>query len=1029
MFDSDNLLSTCSGIDATHQIAIYETTNVIEVYIDHKTACPAPGFFTTQWNDGLAIEGIQDASQTVAYTVPGRNNTVWNASNDAWRFTPNGPSIVTINWYKGATQIASGASVQVCPGSNTTYTAEATYTPCAGGTPVVVTDNVNVTLAGALQAAIDSSHNISCFGLNNGSAYAHATTSNAGLAYGWSNGSHNLSISNLSAGIYVFTASDNSGCIRSDTVVITQPTQLTVSVPNVTQTNCAGTGTGTLVASCNGGNYPYGYVWNSAPVQNDSLLDNVTAGNYTVTVIDVSGCTASASGTLTINAGGNTVTLNNPVITNVKCFGGNTGQIIASATGGSGIFNYSWNNGETGNTDTALVASNYAVTVNDGAGCTASATYNVTQPTAVLINAPAIQNIGCGGVAAGSITANASGGTPAYNYNWTQQSNSQSYSGQAIANLPADNYSLTVTDANNCSVTATYQITAVTPLVFTQASTNVSCFGGSNGTATITVFTGTPPYQYNWNGAGNSANAVISTLIAGTATVTVSDANCSATASFVIAQPTQLVITQTGGNVVSCAGGNNGTVTVVATGGTPDYLTGYTYAWSNLQIGTTATGLSAGAITVVVTDSSLCTASATYNITQPTALSLTLTPTDATCYQGANGSVVASSTGGTPPYNYLWNNLQTTATASALLAGTYNCTVTDANGCSATSANVVNEPADMQISISTTAVKCIGDKNGTISVSATGGTPPYNFSATQDFSNFVFATNGVIIGLAVGDYTVVIADNNGCTHTRPAHVNDAIPDDFNTSTDSTSCYGPDYNDGAAHIVATSVVNTPYQFGIDGGPMQVTGDFYNLSAGAHTINAINANGCPNTIPILILEPNPIIVDVVPDTVVLPLGESQQVLVNYLNATNPMYNWTASEGLSCIDCPNPVVSAYKTTDYAITVSMINGTSTCYGTATLHVDVLPHKPVFIPNTFSPNGDGNNDLFQVYGEDIKSVGLKIFNRWGELIYETTNMLTGWDGTYKGQLQQPQVYTYIAEIIFLDDTKQTRKGSMTILR
>ena len=1015
---------SCNSLLTTQQIVLYETTNVIEVNIQDKPTC-------NTWNSGNAVIGLQNIDGTQGITPPGRNTGNWSATNEAWRFTPSGTSIVTVDWFQGATPIGTGATVNVCPSAtSTTYTARATYLPCAGGTPVVVTDDVNVTLAGALQAGIDSSRNVTCFGANNGAAYAYATTTNTGLSYGWSTGQSTLSITGLSPGQYIFTATDASACVRADTVVITQPTQLTTNVPNASQTNCSGTGTGTLIAAASGGTYAYLYNWNSTPVQTDSVLNGVAAGTYNVTVTDSKGCTATASGTLTINTGGNNVTLNNPNITNVSCFGGNNGSITAGATGGSGAYTFTWGGAQSGATISSLVAGQYNVTVDDGAGCTAAGSYNVTQPTQLVINPANITNIGCGGASAGAITANVSGGSPAYTYSWVQQSNSQASSGQTINGLAADNYALTVTDLNSCSATASYTVTSVPALAFTQSQTNVSCFGGSDGTTTITITSGTAPYNYNWNGSGASTNSTLNGASAGITTVTFNDANCSASATFTLTEPAQIVITQVNQTDVSCFGGSDGSITVNATGGSGS---GYNYGWNSnpAQIGATASNLPAGQITVVATDGSFCTASQTYTINEPTQLVATAQATDATCYQAPNGTAIAAASGGTPPYAYQWSDAigQSNQTANGLLAGTYTCTVTDSKGCAASASSVVAEPADMIINTSVTPVRCIGDDNGTISVTATGGTSPYDYSATQDGANFITATNGVIIGLAVGTYTVIVSDDNSCTKTVLVAVPNATIDNFTTAVDSTSCYGTDYNDGAAYITATSIQNGPYQFSIDNGIPQYSGDFYNLSAGAHTITATNINGCTSTIPVVVLEPLPIVVDVVPDTVILPLGSVQQVQVTYLNASNVTYAWTPELGLSCTDCANPLVSPFYRQDYVVTISMVNGTATCYGSATLHADVLDPLPVFVPNSFSPNGDGNNDLFQIYGQGIKTVDLKIFNRWGELVYESNNQFDGWDGTYKGQVQLPQVFTYATKITFLNDKKLDKKGTVTLVR
>lgn len=1022
MYDSNDPSSNCSSTtDATHQIVLYETTNVVEIYIKDKEAC-------TDWIGGKSIEGIQNAAGTVGYAVPGRNNTVWDAHNDAYRFTPSGTSIVTINWFEGANQVGTGVTYQACPSQQTTYTAKATYTPCSGGTPVVVTDNVVVSLSGTLSAGIDSSKNVTCFGANNGAAYAHVNGGTAPINYGWADGSSQLTRTNLSPGTYVFTATDAANCIRADTVIITQPAQMTVNVPDVTQTNCSGSGSGVLAASVNGGFAPYSFAWNSVPVQTDSILDNVAAGTYSVTVTSSGGCTATDNATLTIQAGGNNVTINNPTITNVSCNGGNDGVITTSATGGSGIFTYSWSNTQSGGTINSLIAGAYTVSVNDGAGCTATATYNVTEPTPLVINAPNITNIGCGNNLSGSITANVSGATPAYTYVWSQQSNSQAFSGQTISGLVADTYNLTVTDSKGCSATDVYTVTQVPALTFTQSNTNVSCNGGNDGTATINITAGTAPYSYDWNGTGAQSNSTLSNASAGVVSVTFTDANCSITTTFTITEPSAILITEVSQTPVSCYGGSDGTETISVVGGTPG-LTGYNYLWSNTQTGTTASGLPAGSISVIVTDGNLCTATQSFTITEPTALTASTTAINSTCYQTPNGSVTVNAAGGTVPYSYLWSDAQFTATASNLLAGAYSCTVTDLNGCTVTSFGVVGEPADIILSTSSTAVKCIGDLNGTISASANGGTAPYTFSATLDGVNFSYDNNGLISGLGIGDYTVAATDAAGCTTSIIQNVPNATPDVFTSTTDSTSCYGANYNNGAAHILGLSFQNGPFQFAIDGGGYQYSGDFFNLSAGTHEINAINFNGCVTQVQVVVYEPLPIIVNVNPDSLVLPLGESAAVQVDYLNASGVTYNWTPIIGLSCSDCPNPVINSFLRQDYTVTVSSVNGSSICYGTATLHVDVEPHKPLFIPNSFTPNGDGNNDLFQIFGEDIKVVDLKIFNRWGELVYQSNNQFAGWDGTYKGQMQLPQVFTYTAVVTFLDDKKAEKNGTVTLVR
>ncbi len=1023
MFDSNDPLSNCSSTnDATHQIVLYETTNAIEMYIENKQAC-------TDWNGGLAIMGIQNAGGSSGYAVPGRNCTVWDAQNEGWRFTPTGTSMVTVEWLQGGSVVGTGASYQACPSTSpTTYTARATYLPCAGGTPVVVTDDVVVSLAGTLNAGIDSSRNVSCNGGSNGAVYAHVTGGSAPVNYGWNDGNSSLTRTNLTPGTYILTVSDASGCTRADTVIVTQPAPMNVSVADVTQTNCSGTGSGTLTAVVNGGFAPYSFVWNSIPVQNDSILDNVSAGTYTVTVTSSGGCTATDAGTLTVNTGGNTVTVSPPTITDVSCNGGNDGSITANATGGSGTFSYVWSNGQNSATASALAMGSYTVTINDGAGCTATATYQVAEPTPLIINTPLITNIGCGGNLTGSITADASGGTPAYNYNWTQQSNSQSHIGQTIAGLAADTYVLTVTDGNNCTATATYSVTAVPQLTFTQSFTNATCNGATDGSATINITTGTVPYSYDWNGTGATSNSTTSTG-AGIVNVTVTDVNCTVTATFTISEPSAVMVSQVSLTNVSCFAGNNGSVVVAGSGGSPGAAgDGYTYSWSNGQATETASALTAGTVMVTVTDGNSCTGTASFTLTEPPQLTGNASATNTSCFQTPDGTINCNPSGGTVPYTFLWSDAQISQTATNLVAGVYSCVITDANGCTVNTVGQVGEPSEVLVSGIATQVSCAGANDGSITPSASGGTAPYAFIASQSGTSYPEA-NGVINGLPIGSYILQVTDANGCMNTAQVVVPGAEPDLFITTTDSTSCYGAEYSDGAAHIVGAAIQNGPYQFSINEGNWQYSGDFFNLPAGTHTIRAVNYFGCESTITVIVEQPQPVLASINPDSLTISLGEGTQVTATYQNANNATFMWTPSEGLSCVDCSNPVVSPFVNSDFVVTVSVVNGSSVCSATAGLHVEVEPRKPVYIPNTFSPNGDGNNDVFLVYGEDIKTVDLKIFNRWGELVYKTNNVFAGWDGTYKGQLQNPSVFTYTARITFLNNKEFEQNGSITLLR
>lgn len=914
----------------------------------------------------------------------------------------------TYVWSDGATTAAN----TVTPAATTVYTVTGSD---ANGCTGTATATVNVAAGFTLSDVIT---NVTC---NAGADGSIAITPNGGTApfvYNWSNSNTSPSINGLTAATYTVTVVDNVLCTVTASYAVTEPTAIVFGAPAITDATC-NTG-GSIQVSASGGTGAINFSWSNGAT--GSFVNGLAPGAYTITATDGSLCTATAS--YTVGASANAIIITQQALADVSCNGGSDGAITISTSGGTSAISVTWSTGGTTNTISGLIAGTYSVTATDINGCSSSASYVIAEPTIITFNAPVIQDVLCSTPNSGSITANPTGGNGGYSYSWTQQGSGQTFTGQTISGLGADTYNLTVTDSKGCTATDAYTVNQPAALTFTTAHTDVSCNGGSNGTATVTITNGTPPYAYDWNSTGPQSNNTISGLPAGIVTVTVTDANCNVSASIIVSEPTAVTVSITYQQNVSCNGGSDGELTATANGGTP----GYTYSWSNGSSGANLTALAATAYTVTVADVNNCTAVTSATILEPSAISTTISATDALCNQAPNGSAQITVTGGTAPYTYLWSDGQTTPDASGLVAGFYAVTVLDFNNCSATASTNVNEPTDMQLSYVATAVKCIGDQNGTLTIYAQGGTPPYNYSATQDFVNFVSTTDGVILNLAVGDYSVIVSDNNGCTKTIPATVPDATPDAFLSQTDSTSCYGADYNDGGAHIIATSVQNGPYQFSIDGGPQQYSGDFYNLSAGNHTITTYNYFGCVTTVPVLVSEPLPIIVDVNPDTLLLPLGQGGPVVVTYLNATNVHYAWTPTLGLSCIDCPNPTVTVYQPGDYLITVSMQNGTSTCYGTATLHVDIEEQQPVFIPNSFSPNGDGNNDMFMIYGQGIKTVALKIFNRWGELVFESDNQFNGWDGTYKGVLQNPAVYTYTAQITFLNDKKISKNGSITIL-
>lgn len=904
------------------------------------------------------------------------------------------------------------------PITPTSYVIEVTSGTC------IKRDTVNVSF-GSLQIT-DTSTNETCFGFNDGTASITSASGVSPITYSWNTTATTASITNLAGGTYTVTVTDNSGCSISTSLNVASAPVFVVNAGNdvidcinpSVQINAA------VIGSPVNGN-PFVYAWTPAAGLTNTNTLNPSASPATPTdyVILVSSGVCTARDTVHIAIGNLQITSSS---TDETCYGYSDGTANTSITVGNAPYSYLWNTTDITSSLTGLPGGNYNVTVTDNFGCTASATMvvnGILTPFTVNAGTDTIECLNPSVQLNAVVTGTPVNGNP-FVYLWTPAAgldNTSILNPIASPATPTD-YEILVS-SGVCKARDTVHV-AISSIAITTTSTNETCFGISDGTGSVNVNTGVAPYNYFWS--NSNPTATVTGLGGGMYYVTViENFGCRAVDSVTIVAANQIVFAAPVITDVLCFGGSNGSIAVTANGGAGSI----TYLWSNGQTSSTATALAAGQYNLTVTDASSCTVMQTYTVAEPPVLATGIATTNATCYQAPNGTANTTTTGGTQPYTYLWSNSQTTQNIFGLFAGVYSCTITDQNGCSVTIAGVISEPADITYTTTVDAVMCLGDANGVIYINAQGGTSPYSYSATQDGSNFIFAQNGAIPGLAIGVYIIIIADNNGCTKVDTVTVPNATADVFAATTDSTSCYGTDYNDGAAHIIALSLQNGPYQYSIDGGTSQYSGDFYGLSAGDHSIHAVSFHGCQSNTTVTVLEPLPIVASINPDTVVLPLGESKPVLVLYQNATNPSFNWTPAQGLSCIDCPNPTVNTFYRGDYMVTVSMLNGTSTCFTTATVHVDVEPHKPLFIPNSFSPNGDGNNDLFLIYGEDIKLVDLRIFNRWGELVYKTNNQLAGWDGRYKGELQLPQVFTYTAKITYLNDKTASQNGTVTLIR
>ncbi|MFH1321906.1 MAG: PKD domain-containing protein [Bacteroidota bacterium] len=829
------------------------------------------GPFTYTWSGGIGVGQSQvnicagtytvtvvDANGCIEQNTFNSTTSINSGGSVTASFTYNGNQCLTGNNFlftnTGTTGVnyfwdfGDGIGTSTFANPFYSYSSAGSYlvTQTVSNGPCSNTYSLTITVYSEPTASIVST-DISCFGACDGLANLTVNGGTGPYTYSWSNSATTEDLSNLCTGTFTIIITDANGCTGSTGVTINEPPALTATTSG-TAASCNGTCDGTATANPSGGIGAYTYSWNDPTFQTNATATGLCAGTVTVTVTDANGCTTTAN--YTVNQP-NAIAITTSTV-DATC-GNSDGSASANVNGGTSPYTYSWNTSplQTGSTATALSSGSYTVTVTDANGCTQTATVNINDlggggSASITVNT----NVSCNGDCDGQATASISGGTPPYTYLWDDPG---SQTTTTATGLCAITYSVSVTDASGCVASASITITQPPALnASVTGSNDASCNGTCDGDATASVSGGTGAYTYLWNNAGNSTTAATSPdLCANTPyTVTVTDANgCIKTANVTINEPSALSASISGTNV-SCNGSSDGAADLTVTGGTSPY----NYLWSNLATSEDIINLTAGPYDVTATDAKGCTIAASVNIIEPAAIILSTSVNDASCGL-ANGSTCVTPSGGTPSYNYLWNDTsaQTTDCATALIAGTFIITVTDANGCTSTTTLILNDiPGGSAVISSFINASGFGICDGQATVNLTSGTLPYTYLWNDPGSQ----TTAIATGLCAGTWCVTVTDAVGCTDNTCITISEPPPIITSIVGTGIDCNG-NCNGTADLTVAGGL--SPYTYVWTPGGY-ITQYITGLCASIYYVTITDANSVSVTDSIVINQPSPVTVSV-------------------------------------------------------------------------------------------------------------------------------------------------------------------------
>jgi gliding motility-associated-like protein len=743
----------------------------------------------------------------------------------------------------------NGSTCQILDNIAPSIKSDSIVASCSGPSSLYLLLNENVTCSSFATNGSD-------FALSPAIANISSASSSACLAGGAFTNAFTLNFSSpLPPGTYtlsVVTGSDGNTLVdncgnampsgSSISFTVAPPVQIALN----TQMGCPGTPSGVITANNVGGNAPFLYKLNGGAYTSNSVFSGLFPGNYTLTIKDNFGCTDDSVVNL---QPGTFIQIDSLLVSNLQCYGANTGGVQVIASGGTLPLYYSIGTSTYNalNSFGGLAPGNYFLHVKDANGCIKDTTAFISSPGQITINSLILTHASCGNTN-GSIQVNAYGGTAPLQY----AINSSAFQTTGnFSNLAQGNYTLHVLDAHNCIRDSLITIQAISLVSVNNVTLTQPLCSTNTGSFVVSGIGGTTPYAYSVNGAAYTSNSTFTSLQGGSYTITIKDANgCTASSVTSINTPTPLLFGSTSTTIPTCL--VNGSISTSGIGGSSPYL--FSLNGGGYSASSSFGPLVPGNYTLYIKDNHGCTRDTFINLATILTPSISgLNLTQASCSFPNGGSIQVISSGGTAPISYSLNGgaASTIGSFNGLSGGSYTVTVTDANGCSTSSSAAINSSNTLSFStLTSTNIGCGGTPLGSINATLVGGNLPYQYSTNGGLTS----TSGSFSNLYAGTYTVIAQDASGCTKSSTITLtSSSVLQIDSIQVTNSFCQLP--GSGSISIIGTGSA-PPITYSINGAPPVSNGVFTGLVPNYYLVKIIDANGCKVDTTVQITSPLPL-----------------------------------------------------------------------------------------------------------------------------------------------------------------------------